>query len=119
MCLVARGKRSAPAGAAQSCAGVDPCRHCWLVAIGRRSAASRGCLETLAELAFLLPRATVCGATDLSVSIFLVPRGKRSAPAGAARSGAGVDSCTIQTFWMSSSTLLRSTFGLIRLFNHG
>ena len=51
--LVARGK---PKEHPREQRGAVP--GFWLCAVGRRSDASRGCLETLAELAFSLPRAT-------------------------------------------------------------
>ena len=61
--LVARGKRSAPADASHSGAGVGSCRQYCLGATGRRPDAFRAGLplqvpRTLAELAFSLPRAT-------------------------------------------------------------
>ncbi|PKH57889.1 hypothetical protein CXF94_23905 [Halomonas sp. Choline-3u-9] len=60
--LVARGKRSAPAEAARSGAGVGSCQRSWFRATGRRSDAIRGCL-VCSFLADSLPRATVCART--------------------------------------------------------
>ncbi|MGP9497525.1 hypothetical protein [Halomonas sp. AOP43-D1-4] len=77
--LVARGKRSAPAGAARSVAGVDS------VPLGVVPPPFVGALPFVPHGA--LPRATMC----VVIWGILVARGKRSAPAGAARSGAGVN----------------------------
>ncbi|HDZ49514.1 MAG TPA: hypothetical protein ENI10_10945 [Halomonas sp.] len=70
--FVARGKRSAPAEAARSGAGV------WCGATGRRSAAIRGCLKRSLNSRSSLPRATVCAPSDLG----FVARRKRQRTRG-------------------------------------